>query len=579
MILNWVARSVPGILLSSALLLGIQPAHSSDAFGLLDQAFRTYADLPSYHSRGELISTTSSPQGPSTVRFETETLADREGGFLLRIRHADDSGSEQVIWREDGVLKQWTSNAGTTREVSSLGSALAALLGPEAMDAAIVPLLLAGDTDLTAPADAASLEGVEACGTKLCDVLVIGQRGGRSLSRIWIDQEDHLIQRLELDVLPPAKLARPTALVRRSLALRYDIEPLGSPISPDLMTFTPPPAPQESAAMATPSDYGIDFLVSEEISVELHSLAVRAVDSANRPIRGLQATDFEVKLGKEEIPVVSADWISSRGSGLELLSTAPDLPPLPMRPRDEADGNLVVLFIQSDFNSVRAKGHLRILPIVRDFLRALEDEDWVAVVSFDSHLKFWLDFSRDRTAAGDATERAIRFGAQPPISPGKLRSLAYSFPKEEAKKAATPEDALRLTARSLIDIPGEKIIVYLGWGLGRYGSSGFRMTRDYDRALATLDAAKASVFVLDVTDADYHTLELGIRQVARDTGGTYAKTDNFARREVMRLVETISGYYLLTLDRGNLPEELEKLALRLKSGGGRVLLREQQLSR
>jgi hypothetical protein len=103
------------------------------------------------------------------------------------------------------------------------------------------------------------------------------------------------------------------------------------------------------------------------------------------------------------------------------------------------------------------------------------------------------------------------------------------------------------------------------------------MTQDYRRALETLDAAKASVFVLDVTDADYHTLELGIRQVAQDTGGTYAKTDKFARREIMRLAETISGYYLLTLDKSHLPDEIRRVELRLRSGGGRVILREGQL--
>ena len=385
----------------------------------------------------------------------------------------------------------------------------------------------------------------------------------------------------------PSQRARPTgptspaALVRKTLTVEH--EPASTaPIVAEDLQFSPPAAPADdlgqsggTAVSSTVSEGQI--VVSEEISVALASLAVRALDSARRPIPDLEASNFEVTINGRELQVLSADWISSRGQGLELLEAPLEVPPTPLGPRDEANGNLVVLFIQADFNAVRVRGHLRILPLVREFLRALEPEDWVAVVSFDSHLKLWHDFSRDRDAVAEATDRAVRFGAMPPIRPGRLRSLAYTFSVQEARRAATPEDALRLTARSLLDIPGEKVLVYIGWGLGRYGSSGFRMTRDYDRTLATLEAARTSVFVLDVTDADYHTLELGIRQVAKDTGGTYSKTDKFARREVMALAETISGYYLLTLDRSQLPQEIRKLELRLKGRKGDVLLRDHQL--
>ena len=37
-----------------------------------------------------------------------------------------------------------------------------------------------------------------------------------------------------------------------------------------------------------------------------------------------------------------------------------------------------------------------------------------------------------------------------------------------------------------------------------------------------------TVFALDITNADYHTLEVGLEQVAEDTGGFYAKTHLFA---------------------------------------------------
>jgi hypothetical protein len=551
-------------------------ASSTDAFDILDRMIDTYSEVTAFRTAGTLASTTSTPAGISTTRYQTEVLTAGAGTFLLRFRPSDRADGEIVVWRERGVLKQWSTADPLGREVSSVGSSVVEILGPAAVDAMLVPLLLARDSHLIAAAEAVMLDGTEPCGDDLCDVLVVARRAGQSMSRLHISRRTHLLHRLEFDLLPPARMTNPALATRRSITVEYDSAATDEQVSAADVAFSPPAA---ATSAATPLNESDEFVVSDEISVALRSLAVRAVDSGNRPIRGLEAADFSARLGKEEIEILSADWISSRGPGLELLASTPDLPPLPMAPRDESNGNLIVLFIQADFNSIRAKGHLRILPLVKEFLRTLDEEDWVAVVSFDSHLKLWLDFTRDRTAAGEATDRAVRFGALPPIQRGRHRSLVYTFPSQEAKDAATPEDALRLTARSLIDIPGEKVIVYLGWGLGRYGSSGFRLTPDYKRALATLDKANASVFVLDVTDADYHTLELGIRQVAEDTGGTYAKTDKFARREVLRLAETISGYYLLTLDESRLPNELRKLELRLTNGGGRVILRDGQLGR
>ena len=572
----------PYCLLVLMLFVPGSPASTSDAFGLLDSTIRAYEELASYRDHGSFVSIVYGSSGPVAEYFEFEIRADAGRGFLLRFRKIDPEGGEQVTWIEDGEPWIWETGSGLPRTSATVASALASSLGVQAIDALLVPLLLAGDTELIATPEAAVIDGREACGASSCDILAVSRRDGRSLSRLWIDRQTGLIRRVEVDHLPPSGSRSGALVPQHTLRLDHDIEALNAQLALDELVFVPPPAianePQSSSSPETASKAS-DFVVTDEISVTLRTLPVRALDARGRPLRGLTADDFEVRLGKQEIQVLSVDWISAHGERLETLSAPSMAPPTPMSPRDEADGNLIVFFIQSDFNSVRVKGHLRVLPFVREFLGALEEEDWVAAVSFDSHLKFWHDLSRDRDSVGDAIERAVRFGSMPPILPAHGRSLARTFPAAEAKRAATPEDALRLTARSLIDIPGEKILVYLGWGLGRYGSSGFRMTQDYYRALATLDAARTSVFVLDVTDADYHTLELGIRQVAHDTGGTYAKTNTFGRRQVLQLTESISGYYLLTLDRDSLPEERRRLRINLRDHQGEVLLREHHLSR
>ena len=111
---------------------------------------------------------------------------------------------------------------------------------------------------------------------------------------------------------------------------------------------------------------------------------------------------------------------------------------------------------------------------------------------------------------------------------------------------ATPERALQVTGDALADLPGEKVVVFLGWGLGRYvGGFGTRMTPEYGPAVDALLRARASVFAIDVNDAISHDLELGLRRVAEDTGGTYEKTTYFPSQAASRLARVITGYYLL----------------------------------
>ena len=94
-------------------------------------------------------------------------------------------------------------------------------------------------------------------------------------------------------------------------------------------------------------------------------------------------------------------------------------------------------------------------------------------------------------------------------------------------------------------LPGEKTIVFLGWGLGNLTPIGVRMPPAYDDALRALDAARATVFVLDVSTADYHSLEFGLEQVAEDTGGTYEKTHIFPDGATRRIARSMDGHYLL----------------------------------
>ena len=91
-------------------------------------------------------------------------------------------------------------------------------------------------------------------------------------------------------------------------------------------------------------------------------------------------------------------------------------------------------------------------------------------------------------------------------------------------------------------------MLYFGWGLGTIGGIGgpnYAERRDFRNALKSLAAARVSIFTLDVTEADYHTLETSLQNVSDLTGGIYQKTHIFANLAMDRVRRAISGHYVL----------------------------------
>jgi VWFA-related protein len=298
-----------------------------------------------------------------------------------------------------------------------------------------------------------------------------------------------------------------------------------------------------------------------EIDVSLSTIVVRAVDTWGVPILNLRPEDFRVRAGKREIPVIAVDWVSSE----EPAPAAPQEAAASATEAEEAEevtaparrpaGRLVVFFVQADLNPTRISGQLRLRLHTRELLASLPPGDRVAVVSYDSHLKLRQDFTRDHDAVYAALDQGMLWGEEPDIAPDGPGSLAGHFDFAAARRAASPERALEVTARALEPFPGEKTMIFLGWGLGRFGGGGVDMVPAFAPAVRALAAARTSVFVLDVTSADSHSLEVGLQGVADATGGLYLKTFRLPNLAIRTLSQAISGYYVLTLDPSQLPEK------------------------
>jgi VWFA-related protein len=323
-----------------------------------------------------------------------------------------------------------------------------------------------------------------------------------------------------------------------------------------------------------------------EVDVALATLAVRVLDSSGQPVPGLKPEDFRVRVGEKEIPIAAVDWAGEDPA----TAAAPAAPTNAGRPADPAPAadsaprasRLMVLFVQADFQSARARGQLSMRSFTREILDRLPAGDPVAVVSFDSHLKLRQDFSLDRAATSAALDQAILMGTPPRIEPAGPYSLARSLDAGAALQAASPERALEVTARALEPLPGEKTMVFLGFGFGHMDHEmdllDVKKTPDYEPAVRALRKAHVAVFALDVTQADGHSLEGGLRGVAETTGGLYVKTYQ-PGLQTRTLAQAVSGYYVLNFDRSQLLSGRGQVQVELRDRRrGTVLARPEWVS-
>lgn len=311
--------------------------------------------------------------------------------------------------------------------------------------------------------------------------------------------------------------------------------------------------------------------LQETITVSRVVVDARVTEFAGEPIADLGAEDFDVRIGGKRAVVESAEWVPDIESSGRLVdgssSRTEDTPPRP-------PGRLIVVFVQTDFarNTWRITGHMKFLQYADELLDTFAPEDRIAVFSFDSHLKFRLDFSTDRDAIRQAMRDTVFIDQPPPPPMVPSPSLAAYLDRDKMRRAAQSETGLTLVANAMRSMPGPKTILLLGWGLGERTSSGVTMRYQWRDARAALDAARVSLFALDTTDADYHTLEAGLIAAAEQTGGFYAKTHIFPRVAIERLQRTLSGHYELTLRAtSDLGPGTKELSVRVKRRGATVL--------
>jgi len=318
---------------------------------------------------------------------------------------------------------------------------------------------------------------------------------------------------------------------------------------------------------ALPAQQNAAPQVDESIQVYRKVVEVRVLDRKGNPVLGLNKQDFDLTLSGRPVPiefcefsqkaVPDGSWQDEDVNRLNKLTKEP--------------GRKLVFFFQGDFSGQRNTGILKGAHHSKQILKYLKDDDWVAVFSYVSHLKMHSDWTTDRRQIEDAMDDAFRNSDEfwPPDDP--FHCLDDHFDREVARSIASPERALGYIGEALLSEKGMKQLFFVGWGLGRFTREGVRMTPDYQPAIQKLTQANVTVFSLDMTQADYHSLEVGMKQVSQETGGSYERTFHFTSNAFKRTMNAVQGYYLLMFE----PPETEleegfRYQLKLNSKKGRI---------
>ncbi len=329
------------------------------------------------------------------------------------------------------------------------------------------------------------------------------------------------------------------------------------------------------AASGTPA-WAQEPPVLEPMRVDRVLVDARILDPHGRELRGLRSEDLRVEIDGEPARVESVEWISEAASRAESAAPAAaaraseGAPPRVI----EARGRLVVFLFQKDFfEPGRLKGLLHMKEYAADFVRRLGPQDRAAVLTFDSHLRLHLDLTGDHDQIEEALRHALLREEPSPAAAVTGSSLGALLDREAARRAATPEKGLEVLARALEKLPGAKSLVFFCWGLGQRHDGVVRMVPDYAPARSALERSRTAVFALDVSNADYHSLEVGLQRIAEDTGGFYARTHDSPLLAMDQLNGALSGHYVLSLERPPGSRGTHKVAVDLRGRKGTVLAR------
>ncbi len=299
-----------------------------------------------------------------------------------------------------------------------------------------------------------------------------------------------------------------------------------------------------------------------ELDVAEVQLDVLVTDTRGNVVIGLGPDDFVVEEEGEPVEITSVAFYSNRRFVQSEEMAARVGVDTELLPRDR----YFVLLIQDD--RVVAPGELtrqymNISRYTRQWvLERLLPNDWIAVTSYDTSLKLWLDFSNDKREIEAALARMFSGGkpmetwpsrqAEAKEGPSLLRDLPQG--KDLVKSSTKIYDAMRLLSGTMEGVAGRKNILFfsLGFGEARSGGVWTPDPRYYPEMVQALNDKNIAVYPIDVVSTtDAGTIQdrgnnQALSQLASDTGGRYYFSFNTFLEPLEAVAEENNGYYLLS---------------------------------
>jgi VWFA-related protein len=268
--------------------------------------------------------------------------------------------------------------------------------------------------------------------------------------------------------------------------------------------------------------------------VELDAVVV---DANDRPVRGLQREDFQIREDGRAVTVTSFTEVSASGIA------------------GRADSRSVVLML--DDTGIGPSGTVIVQNIARRFLSRARPADAVAVVRLthrDDEAVAPLRIAYDRV--DDYRAGSVPYFGLETIE-NSLRALTRVSrqlePVEHQRKAV-----VCIGSRSLCDLYLEAPENSLVW-------------RDWRDALGAAARANVSVYVVDPAGL-IGRLDLGQGLVEHTGGADFVRSNNF-ERAVDRIWEEAGHYYLLGYTPTTRPRELHSIGVKVRRRGLHVRAR------
>jgi VWFA-related protein len=297
---------------------------------------------------------------------------------------------------------------------------------------------------------------------------------------------------------------------------------------------------------------------TETITVSRVVLDVRVTKMNGEPVTDLKPEEFTVTVGGKPARVASVTWVDDAAfeTGdeplvLEDMDPAEFLALTELQEKEaeiRAQGRLFVAFVQTDFSreTRRLRGQLKFRSYAKELVESFEPNDRVAVLSFDSHLKFRRDFTADKEDVAKAVGDSIYIDLPPAPPAVREPSLAPYLDRKEMKNATSVEAALLLVAKALGNIEGPKTLLLCGYGFGEMFAGRLFIRGEWGEARDRFIDARTTIISLNTSEAPGQ-LSAGLGTAAKSTGGFHASATDFPQQAINRTKNTLRGRYDLEL--------------------------------